>query len=129
MKCVTILLLSIIRCHSINETIPTTTEHKSDQGAISSSSASQQHYFLPLQTGVLSNESSFTAPEEYPQQTQPHETPLTQKTALGRVVETKYGKLQGLLVTLFPSSEKSQAFDANRNVHPLQDKAIEVCKV
>lgn len=138
MKCivaVVIVFLSTIKCQNMfndndknDETNPRIQQDSLTSPA--NKNTPPLNYQLPLQMTFLGNKHPFYHYEEalplYLQQQQAQQSSSYQNTApttLSRVVETKYGKLQGLTVSLFPQGSNSNNI---KNSHPLRNKMVEV---
>jgi hypothetical protein len=115
-----LLLFSILNSQSLNETVFSPLEMETSGRDLFGPSSAHKFITAPR------NESSAPVPPT-PQLFPPHHNyqqtqagpPGTLPTTLSRVIDTKYGKVQGLSLTLFPSYQAKGA-------HPLRNKIVEV---
>lgn len=114
-----IVLLGLIHCQSLNETVSRSFEppdeelsHKFINGT---QSESLNFHFPEGRTG------QDDAPHEFEFEARNGEEPqAAPSTTLSRIVQTKYGKVQGLSLTLFSN------YGQKVSNHPLRNKIVEV---
>ena len=98
--------ISVGRNESFNFHLDSGSDSKLDSAdGLGSSSSPSSHLPLP--------------DHHYYQQAQAQQPQNTLPTTLSRVIDTKYGKVQGLSLTLFPNYQA-------KNPHPLRNKIVEV---
>ncbi|CAG7720187.1 unnamed protein product [Allacma fusca] len=115
-----VIFLCIISCQSSNnETFTKTTSNTSFSS--STTAIPLPPHFLPLHAN-----SNFGLNESYGSTSSSTSPNNNSPTARSRIIETKYGKVQGLSITLFPhlSTMGNQHHSSKSN--PLKNKLVEV---
>ena len=115
MKCVLIVLLSIISCQS-----------RGSDGGQEETGNDYGYPNFPLrltQASSWENEKpEMNSGQQHDQDASSYQLPNSATTSVpSRIVDTKYGKLQGLVMTLLPGPSQNQ-----KTLHPLRNKIVEV---